>query len=250
MDDASCMNRIRPSRSVPVRVPATGGARVRRRDRARGCGFEVVHAWSDDSVWMRSSRRRAATRGVRARATPFREKRDVGINDEKKNRPTEPVARAFDSVDAIRRLDERPRRDAIERTHDAVRRSRLVDASGGRARETTDGGERTKRSGDSRLASSATVARPRRRTDARPARAPRRRRVSPARDARASGRRRARRDRERPGGWGHTAAERCARDEARADAGPRPRRRATRFFVIIVSVGVGVFSRRSRRRRE
>jgi len=87
----------------------------------------------------------------------------------KTDRPTDPVARAFDSVDAGRRLDARPRRDAIERTHDAVRRSRLVDASGGRARE-TDGrtardeatrGERD----DSRVAPRATtVARPRRRT--------------------------------------------------------------------------------------
>ena len=85
------------------------------------------------------ARRRGAFELARRRSG--KERRERRRRTDRPNRSRD----AFDSVDAARRLDERPRRDAIERSHDAVRRSRLVDASGGRARETTDGGERTDR---------------------------------------------------------------------------------------------------------
>ena len=126
----------------------------------------------------------------------------------------------------------RPRRDAIERSHDAVRRSRPVDASGERARvsprslESSMDGRRPPRDRASRA---RVVGRPtassRERDDAasRP-RETRARRAASARDARVA---RGKRERERETG-------RRART-TRADAGPRPRRRATRIFFVRVA---------------
>ena len=86
----------------------------------------------------------------------------------------------------------RPRRDAIERSHDAVRRSRPVDASGERARVSPRSLEIIH--GWTASTSRPRLARSRRRSPDRVVARTRRRRVSPARDARASGRLGARRE--------------------------------------------------------
>jgi len=86
----------------------------------------------------------------------------------------------------------RPRRDAIERSHDAVRRSRPVDASGERARVSPRSLEIIH--GWTPSTSRPRLARSRRRSPDRVVARTRRRRVSPARDARASGRLGARRE--------------------------------------------------------
>jgi len=130
----------------------------------------------------------------------------------------------------------RPRRDAIERSHDAVRRSRPVDASGERAQRLTalariiasmDG----RRPPRDRASRARVVGRPtassRERDDAasRP-RETRARRAASARDARVA---RGKREKERERATGRRART------TRADAGPRPRRRATRIFFVRAS---------------
>ena len=134
-------------------------------------------------------------------------------------------ARAFDSVDATTTRP-RPRRDAIERCttrcddrDPSTRRANARASLRARSKSSMDG-RRPPRDRARALASS--VARPRRRANAttpRLARA-RRARVGPP-GARREGGAREKRERERG---------RRART-TRADAGPRPRRRATRIFL-------------------
>ncbi len=140
----------------------------------------------------------------------------------------------------------RPRRDAIERSHDAVRRSRPVDASGERARvsprslESSMDGRRPPRDRASRA---RVVGRPtassRERDDAasRP-RETRARRAASARDARvARGKRERERERERDG----TARANDARGRGSASATSRD----AIFFVRVASLNRGGARRRA-----
>jgi len=184
-----------------------------------------------------SSARGDAGRSSARTRTPCRtEKRDACVNEYMKtDRPTDRPGRARVRLgrrgSTTRRAPAARRHRAYARRGAPIETRRRVGRTRARDDGRTDGARRSDERRERRLAGRAA------RDDGRPTASSyaRRRRVSPARDARASGRRRARRDpraRRQQGGAsaGRTCGARVTR--ARADAGPRPRRRATRFFIL------------------